>query len=381
MMGEVIAGLPAKSVAQNVTATTLGSKADGIAALVEAAAAQGSDTPESLQPQPNAPEYDPQLDNFRRKQPGAYTETRVDYAERMRRTLDPAYAQAEATREGQTASDRSEAMDPEQYRRAASAALDAQGAATTANAAAELKSKLSGNRPTGVQEIADLLVARSTLTETYGKTPATLRAEKYQEALLINERQREKLKTMNPADFQNYGDAFAHAQLNGMNMSEALKFASDWSKIAPQGQQSSSQAAPRSAGTPPSNKRAAEVAQAVRDGIKARQAGRGDGPGATAGAPVERQQELNKTKTKQEIALNDLKLRTEELAPLMAQANLNEKVAFPALAWSLTPGANGKTPSGVTKTQFDLLGPLEKQNHMRIAAGLYTKYVLGNKEK
>jgi hypothetical protein len=172
-----------------------------------------------------------------------------------------------------------------------------------------------------------------------------------------------------------------------MNMSEALKFASDWSKIAPQGQQSSSQA-----GTPQtneqftaslhaSNKRAAEVAQAVRDGIKARQAGRGDGPGATAGAPVERQQELNKTKTKQEIALNDLKLRTEELAPLMAQANLNEKVAFPALAWSLTPGANGKTPSGVTKTQFDLLGPLEKQNHMRIAAGLYTKYVLGNKEK
>ena len=158
-----------------------------------------------------------------------------------------------------------------------------------ANAGLELKRTLEGNRPKGVQELADLITKSRTATNTAGKFPSELRAESYETALRINALQTEKIKTMNPADFQNYGDAFQHAQLNGMNPSEALKFASDWSKIAPQGQQSSSQAAPRSAGTPQtneqfrdslhaSNKRAAEVAQAVRDGIKARQAP----PSATA---------------------------------------------------------------------------------------------------
>ena len=387
MMGEVIAGLPAKSVAQNVTATTLGSKADGLAALVEAAAAQGSGTPESLQeglrqnygnyppqPQPNAPEYDPQLDNFRRKQPGANAETRVDYAERMRRTLDPAYAQAEATREGQTASDRSEAMDPEQYRRAASAALDAQGAATTANAAAELKSKLSGNRPTGVQEIADLLVARSTPTETYGKTPATLRAEKYQEALLINEHQREKLKTMNPADFQNYGDAFQHAQLNGMSMSEALKFASDWSKIAPQGQQSSLQAAPRSAGTPQtneqfrdslhaSNKRAAEVAQAVRDGIRARQAPpsatapSGDPAAAPAAAPAKRPiREIDREDKELGVEAKKRQAQASKLNTIMTENKIKDDAMLEVLGEAFADDADGKRFEA-----FQALKPMQKQ--------------------
>ena len=182
-------------------------------------------------------------------------------------------------------------------------------------------------------------------------------------------------------------DAYNYFVALGEEPGNAVKYAGQWAKAM----SAESEGKIGEAMTPtqrdlraqdPAGESKRRQTEQIQTAIKAGLANRAAPTGVTAApAPAERQQALNKTKTKQEIALNDLKLRTEELAPLMAQANLDEKVGFPALAWSLTPGANGKTPSGVTKTQFDLLEPLEKQNHMRIAAGLYVKHVLGNKEK
>ena len=323
IFADFLANMPKGSVAQNVAATTMGAQADGIGQLVEAVSGtmQGQTPPMSVF----------QHQDVSNDLKAAGLDSPWGALQQTRETQSPAEIY------GANANVAAKAKTAEAQLQAFTGSVTGQQdsgytTAKQANAAIKLKSLLSSGRPMGVQEIADLVTDSRTASSTYGKFPGELRAESYETGLRLNALQKEKIKTMNPADFQNYGDAFQHAQLNGMNPSESLKFASDWSKIAPQGQQSSSQAAPRSAGTPQtneqfrdslhaSNKRAAEVAQAVRDGIRARQAPpsatapSGDPAAAPAAAPTThvpkrvREEALDN----QTATLNDLKIDSMQL--------------------------------------------------------------------
>ena len=119
--------------------------AQGIPELRQAKAAQSAARTAAMAPppQPSQPTpapavdprtgmaqgYDPALDNFQRdpNTKMAYSEMPEQYARRARYASDPAWGRRQDELAGQAASDRSQAADPGQYRRAAEATLGGQG--------------------------------------------------------------------------------------------------------------------------------------------------------------------------------------------------------------------------------------------------------------
>jgi len=261
------------------------------------------------------------------------------------------------------------------------------------NAMIKLKATLARNRVIGTQELADLIKATYTASSTYGKTPEQQEDTAYETALRLNELQRERIKTMSPADFRDYGDAFHYAQLNGMNMSEALKFASDWSKIAQPGAPSNAPresglyeapsgkapaaSAERWAAESATHKLARDVAQRVQEGIKARQAPASAPAPATATAPAPRKQEsdseiarLTAARLRREAAPGGKETAEADLASLHVREQemkleTPEKIA--ALQWAVASGL-------ISKADYVKVEKLDTADKLKLMLELVPKY-------
>ena len=370
IFADFLANMPKGSVAQNVAAATMGAQAEGIGQIVNAAA--------SINPnQDLMNEYNKTATlgskadgvgqlveavsgTMQGQTPPMSVFQHQDVSNDLKAAgLDSPWGALQQTREtqspaeiyGANANVAAKAKTAEAQLQAFTGSVTGQPdtsyvSVKQANARTKLKSLLSSGRPMGVQEIADLIKE--------GGGPGAANA--YETALKLNTLQKERIKTMNPADFQNYGDAFQHAQLNGMNMSEALKFASDWSRIAPQGQQSSSQASPRESGLyeAPSgkapaavaerwaaeaaaHKTARDVAQRIREGIKPQPAPAPTPTTPPAATPTRiPKREREAALDAQTALLNDLKIDAATLAN--ASTRIKQPIeTISAAVFALTP--------------------------------------------
>ena len=374
VMGELLAGLPENTPLAKSAAATFGSKVDGLGHIVAAAANPNQDLMNEYNKTASL-SADAALAALQKQADagtGPYASQGLANA-----TLTPAagnspFAQWQQQNVHEATAAATKAKTAETQLQAFTGSVTRQPdtsyvSVKQANARTKLKSLLSSGRPMGVQEIADLIKE--------GGGPGAANA--YETALKLNTLQKEHIKTMNPADFQNYGDAFQHAQLNGMNMSEALKFASDWSKIAPQGQQSSSQASPRESGLyeAPSgkapaavaerwaaeaaaHKTARDVAQRIREGIKPQPA---PAPTPTtppaATAPAKRTiREIDREQRELAVAAAKRQAQASKLNTIMTENKIKDDAMLEVLGEAFADDADGKLFEA-----FQALKPMQKQ--------------------
>jgi len=402
MFGDVIASLPQGSVAQNVTAATLGAKTDGAAQLMtkppvstglptadEAMAA--ADTPSTIAAE------------VARRSAGRTEQRLGQEAGAARDDAVAALAREVTSDQGQRfegTGGRAYVGDNSFIDRGYTAALDAalaQGKSPDSitdsgtgymikdyetvkqsDKRRALERALSGNRVIDVQYLAGLIADSRTASHTAGKTSEQVYTEALAAAHRINSAQRDRLKGMNPADLKDYGEAFTHAQLNGMSMSEALGFAAKWKTIQGSGDEQIA-AAKRAEGggassAPAAKSTTAEVAAAARAALDARQGG--------AGAPSTsmRRVELEKVKLVQEITKNARAEDAELISSVAKEQQLSDAIAIDALAFVTAPQANGKTIGGITFAEWQAMtDPMAKRRFMIAAANIYRKYLIAQK--
>jgi len=375
MFRDFLANIPKGSVAQNVAAATLGSKTEGAAQLVEAAAAQGSGTPASLQEgiRQNYGNYPARPGEESPLQLAEINRVRVAAGKAPLRPMAEVLGEYERALPAARAADaridpaigNARGYDPalDNFRRDPTTKMaygESQGdyaerAMRTADPAyARSQDKAAGRAASDRSKAADpgqyARAAVATLDAQGATADYNRRAQSNDK--IKHDARIERFRTGGAGLINNHADAIDFAMAKGASIGDAVKAADAWQKSNSEMQaqalakmqatatdpKAKARNAADAEATQASVKRIAEVAAAARAAVAARRGGPGTPAAATppaADKPTPRRED-EAVLRKQTMLLNELKLDAAQLDNASKRSKQPQEAIIAAI-FALTP--------------------------------------------